>query len=109
MTRNPQLPPLQAPIRLVREPVPPPAQPILTDRELQVAQLLLEGLSNKLIADRLGISDHTAKFHVNGIMTKLGASTRTGAVVEALRRGFISLEELPTDPTTARSSRPLAT
>lgn len=66
-------------------------QAALTGRELQVAQLLSEGLSNKLIADRLSISDHTAKFHVNGVMTKLGASTRTEAVVEALRRGLIQL------------------
>ncbi|HEY1556938.1 MAG TPA: response regulator transcription factor [Kofleriaceae bacterium] len=63
----------------------------LTEREKQVVQLLAEGLSNKLIADRLGISDHTAKFHVNGVMMKLGASTRTEAVVEAMRRGMIRL------------------
>lgn len=63
----------------------------LTEREKQVVQLLAEGLSNKLIADRLGISDHTAKFHVNGVMMKLGASTRTEAVVEAMRRGLIKL------------------
>ncbi len=63
----------------------------LTDRERQVVVLLAEGLSNKLIADRLGISDHTAKFHVNGVMAKLGASTRTEAVVEAVRRGLVSL------------------
>jgi DNA-binding NarL/FixJ family response regulator len=63
----------------------------LTERERQVVQLLAEGLSNKLIADRLGISDHTAKFHVNGVMMKLGASTRTEAVVEAMRRGLIKL------------------
>lgn len=63
----------------------------LTARELQVVQLLAEGLSNKLIADRLGISDHTAKFHVNGVMAKLGSSTRTEAVVEAVRRGVVHL------------------
>lgn len=63
----------------------------LTERERQVVQLLSEGLSNKLVADRLGISDHTAKFHVNGVMMKLGASTRTEAVVEAMRRGLIKL------------------
>lgn len=63
----------------------------LTERERQVVQLMSEGLSNKLIADRLGISDHTAKFHVNGVMMKLGASTRTEAVVEAMRRGLIRL------------------
>jgi len=73
----------------------PPREPKgrgeLTERERQVVQLLSEGLSNKLIADRLGISDHTAKFHVNGVMMKLGASTRTEAVVEAMRRGLIKL------------------
>ncbi len=74
----------------------PPREPTkgrgeLTERERQVVQLLAEGLSNKLIADRLGISDHTAKFHVNGVMVKLGASTRTEAVVEAMRRGLIKL------------------
>jgi two-component system, NarL family, nitrate/nitrite response regulator NarL len=63
----------------------------LTERERQVVQLLSEGLSNKLIADRLGISDHTAKFHVNGVMMKLGASTRTEAVVEGMRRGLTKL------------------
>ncbi|MCB9560970.1 MAG: response regulator transcription factor [Kofleriaceae bacterium] len=63
----------------------------LTERERQVVELLAEGLSNKLIADRLGISDHTAKFHVNGVMAKLGAGTRTEAVVEAVRRGLVTL------------------
>jgi DNA-binding NarL/FixJ family response regulator len=80
---------------LVPQPRPVPAngkgRGELTDRERQVVQLLSEGLSNKLIADRLGISDHTAKFHVNGVMMKLGASTRTEAVVEAMRRGLIRL------------------
>jgi DNA-binding CsgD family transcriptional regulator len=88
MTRNPRVASLPAPV-LAGAPMGTLIPPSLTERELQVAQLLSEGLSNKLIADRLGISDHTAKFHVNGVMTKLGASTRTGAVVEALRRGLI--------------------
>lgn len=70
--------------------VPPvPSKGNLTDREFQVVQLLTEGLSNKLIADRLGISDHTAKFHVNGVMVKLSASTRTEAVVAAVRQGLV--------------------
>ena len=77
------------PIRL--EGTPGKGRGELTEREKQVVQLLSEGLSNKLIADRLGISDHTAKFHVNGVMMKLGASTRTEAVVEAMRRGLIRL------------------
>jgi DNA-binding NarL/FixJ family response regulator len=63
----------------------------LTAREREVVQLLSEGLSNKLIAARLDISEHTAKFHVNSILGKLGASTRTEAVVEALRRGHVLL------------------
>ena len=70
---------------------PRPAVGQLTERERQVVSLLAEGLSNKLIADRLGISDHTAKFHVNGVMAKLGAGTRTEAVVEAVRRGLVTL------------------
>jgi two-component system nitrate/nitrite response regulator NarL len=63
----------------------------LTTREREVLQLLAEGLSNKLIAARLFISDHTAKFHVNSILSKLAASTRTEAVVEAVRRGLVML------------------
>jgi len=78
------------PAQAVR-PTPNKGRGELTERERQVVQLLSEGLSNKLIADRLGISDHTAKFHVNGVMMKLGASTRTEAVVEAMRRGLIRL------------------
>ena len=53
----------------------------LTPRELEVVQLLAEGLPNKAIAKRLGVSDHTIKFHVNAILGKLGAQSRTEAVV----------------------------
>lgn len=63
----------------------------LTPRESEVLQLLAEGLSNKAIARRLGISDHTVKFHVNAIMTKLAAQSRTEAVVRATRLGLILL------------------
>ncbi len=63
----------------------------LTPRELEVLELIAEGLSNKLIAVRLGISEHTAKFHVNAIMTKLGVQSRTEAVVRAARLGLLSL------------------
>jgi two-component system, NarL family, nitrate/nitrite response regulator NarL len=63
----------------------------LTPREAEVLNLLAEGLSNKLVADRLKISEHTAKFHVNAILTKLGAETRTEAVVLAARRGLLML------------------
>jgi len=52
---------------------------------------MAEGLSNKLIADALKISEHTAKFHVNSILNKLGAETRTEAVVSAARRGLLML------------------
>ena len=61
----------------------------LTPREQEVLGLLAEGLSNKLIAARLGISEHTAKFHVNALLDKLSAETRTEAVVTAARRGLL--------------------
>jgi DNA-binding NarL/FixJ family response regulator len=61
----------------------------LTPREQEVLGLLAEGLSNKLIAARLGISEHTAKFHVNALLDKLGAETRTEAVVTAAQRGLL--------------------
>ena len=63
----------------------------LTPREIEVLELLAEGLPNKSIAERLGISDQTVKFHVASILAKLGASNRTDAVRLALRRGLISL------------------
>jgi DNA-binding NarL/FixJ family response regulator len=63
----------------------------LTPRETEVLALVAEGLSNKLIADRLKISEHTAKFHLNAILNKLGAETRTEAVVLAARRGLLML------------------
>lgn len=64
---------------------------LLTPREGEVLSLMAEGLSNKLIADRLSISEHTVKFHVNAILTKLDAETRTEAVVSAARRGLLML------------------
>ena len=64
---------------------------LLTPREAEVLALMAEGLSNKLIAERLKISDHTAKFHVNSILNKLGAETRTEAVVLAARSGLLML------------------
>jgi DNA-binding NarL/FixJ family response regulator len=63
----------------------------LTTRELEVLQLLAEGLPNKIIAARLKVSEHTAKFHVASIMTKLGAASRTEAVTLAARRGLLLL------------------
>ena len=69
------------------------AEPIeqLTAREIQVLELLAEGLSNKAIAERLSISDQTVKFHVASIAGKLGATNRTDAVRRAVRRGLITL------------------
>lgn len=63
----------------------------LSDRELEVLDLLAEGLSNKLIAHRLNISEHTVKTHVASIFGKLDASSRTEAVSQAIRRGLIML------------------
>jgi DNA-binding NarL/FixJ family response regulator len=63
----------------------------LTQREVQVLELLAEGLPNKAIADRLHISDQTVKFHVASISAKLGAVNRTDAVRRAVRRGLITL------------------
>lgn len=67
------------------------ADETLTARELEVLQLLAEGLPNKIIAQRLRISEHTAKFHVSAIMMKLGAASRTEAVTLAARRGLLIL------------------
>ena len=77
----------------VRE-APPPAPDLvesLTPREIEVLQLLSQGLPNKGIAQRLGISDQTVKFHVSSISGKLGAKNRTDAVRRAARRGLITL------------------
>ncbi|WP_445500858.1 helix-turn-helix domain-containing protein [Microvirga sp. G4-2] len=63
----------------------------LTVRELEVLRLLAEGASNKVIARRLGISFHTAKFHVASIAAKLDATGRTDAVAQAVRLGLILL------------------
>lgn len=63
----------------------------LTAREVQVLQLVAQGLPNKGIARRLGISENTAKFHVASLCGKLGASSRTEAVTLAARRGLILL------------------
>lgn len=63
----------------------------LTPREVEVLSLLAEGLTNKAIAHRLTISEHTVKFHVNAIMGKLDAQSRTDAVVRATRQGLIAL------------------
>jgi DNA-binding NarL/FixJ family response regulator len=64
---------------------------LLTPRELEVLQLLATGLPNKTVAVRLGISEHTVKFHVSSLMAKLDASSRTEAVTTAAHRGLLML------------------
>jgi len=63
----------------------------LTPREIEVLELLAEGLPNKAIGTRLKISDQTVKFHVASIIGKLGAANRTEAVRLAVQRGLVSL------------------
>jgi DNA-binding NarL/FixJ family response regulator len=63
----------------------------LTPRELEVFAMLAEGVGNKTIAWKLGISEHTVKFHVASIMSKLHATSRTEAVAIGIRRGLIML------------------
>jgi DNA-binding CsgD family transcriptional regulator len=84
-----------ADVALVAAPAEAPAEAspdaVLTPRELQVLTLLAEGASNKAIAQRLGISVHTAKFHVGQVLDKLDATGRTDAVAHAARQGVIHL------------------
>jgi DNA-binding NarL/FixJ family response regulator len=63
----------------------------LTPREVEILQLLAAGLGNKEIASRLGISDHTVKFHVASVIGKLGAASRTEAVTLGIRHGLVMI------------------
>jgi DNA-binding NarL/FixJ family response regulator len=63
----------------------------ITSRETEVLRMLAEGRVNKDIGARLGISEHTVKFHISSILEKLGASTRTEAVTLGIRRGLIPI------------------
>lgn len=74
----------------IGDPLPQPLGE-LTPREVEVLRMLAEGLGNKQIADRLGISDHTVKFHISSILGKLGAASRTEAVTLGIRMGQIVL------------------
>ncbi len=79
---------------IVLESVPSPAESLtapLSDREREVLDLIAEGLSNKLIAHRLSISEHTVKTHVAAILAKFGAGSRTEAVSQAIRQGLVML------------------
>lgn len=66
-----------------------PVRPALSPREAEVLALLAEGAPNKVIARRLNISVHTAKFHVAAILIKLGAANRTDAIAIAMRQGLV--------------------
>lgn len=81
---------IEAPMQL-RGRVPDESIEMLTERELEVLQLLAHGLANKQIAVQLGISAHTVKFHISSIYGKLGATNRTEAVRIGLHRGMILL------------------
>jgi NarL family two-component system response regulator YdfI len=71
--------------------VSPPLVEALTPREIEVLGMMVEGWGNKEISTRLGISEHTVKFHVASIMGKLNASSRTEAVTSGIRHGLIML------------------
>jgi DNA-binding NarL/FixJ family response regulator len=76
----------------IKRDAPPLGEPArLTPRELQVLAAMADGASNKAIARRLGISFHTAKFHVAAILTKLDADSRTEAVAKAAQSGLVML------------------
>lgn len=64
---------------------------LLTPREIEVLVALSEGLSNKAVARRLDISQHTVKFHVESVFRKLGVTTRAEAVARGLRQGLVHL------------------
>ena len=63
----------------------------LTPRELEVLRMMADGAANKIIAWKLGVSEHTAKFHVASILAKLGAASRTEAVTIGIRKGMVLL------------------
>jgi two-component system, NarL family, nitrate/nitrite response regulator NarL len=76
---------------LQQSPVPLPLPEVLTQREQEVLQLVAQGLPNKSIGRMLQISEHTVKFHVNSILSKLGAQSRTEAVIRASKAGLVML------------------
>lgn len=82
------MPALATPARTL---TPITGMPALTPREIEVLEMLAQGLGNKIIARQLGISEHTVKFHIGSIFTKLNASSRTEAVTTGARMGLIML------------------
>jgi len=83
--------PLLPHLTAVRRTLPTAQGETLTPREIEVLGMLAEGTGNKIIARRLGISEHTVKFHVGSILAKLNASSRTEAVTLGVRQGLILL------------------
>ena len=68
-----------------------PVRPLLTPRELEILSCLGDGQSNKAVARRLGISQHTVKFHLEAVFAKLGANSRAEAVAKGLRSGLLEI------------------
>ena len=86
------IPELIASPQTAQRPASRPDQPdILTPRERQVLELVARGYPNKSIAYELGISEHTAKFHVGSLLTKLDAASRAEVVTNATRRGLLTV------------------
>ena len=81
--------PQDLPALVTERPAPVATAQPLSPREVQVLAMLAEGHGNKTIAWKLGISEHTAKFHVASILSKLNAGTRTEAVTLGIRQGLI--------------------
>lgn len=82
---------LQVPAEVAAELAQHAMDDLLTEREIEVLKQVAAGRSNKVVADRLRISEDTVKGHVSNILSKLNASDRTHAVTIALRRGFLEL------------------
>lgn len=70
----------------------------LTNREYEVIRMVAAGASNREIAGNCGIAEHTARFHLNNVMMKTGANSRTAAVVVALKFGWLKLEDIDIGP-----------
>jgi DNA-binding NarL/FixJ family response regulator len=67
-----------------------PAESLLTPREIELLQLIVDGMSNKAIAERLSLSENTIKYHIKNILQKLGVQNRTEAATQALRSGLLN-------------------
>jgi DNA-binding NarL/FixJ family response regulator len=78
-------------VTTTRSAMPRSDQATLSARELQVLELIAQGLPNKSIALELGISEHTVKFHVGSILTKLDAASRSEALARAIQAGLIAV------------------